>query len=239
MLVVENEPHARVLVNPQNVRGAEAEVVMLQHQAPPHGLGQGLPRLHPARVALAPVAIRAAHMDHHDGFGPKPHQVEHFGLARQIPHAFADKNGVGAVEHHELRGVEGQADAERPRFRADCGEFRRAFAHHAVELGHVGMGRVGREVRRHAIHVDVVLREVVKNPVDMFERCFEMRVGLPTPRVVAFEVGPRHHLDGKAQAARRAHARASASSPWPILRRNCAQPVAFSAPPVACSCPLP
>ena len=80
VLVGEDQPHARVLVDPQHVGGAEAQVVVFEHEAPAHRFGQRRPGLDPAPVARGPVAVGAPDMDHHHGLGAKLHQIEHLGL---------------------------------------------------------------------------------------------------------------------------------------------------------------
>ena len=56
----------------------------------------------------------------------------------------------------------GCVDSRMPRARddrADRRELLGALAHLVVELRQVGMARVGRERRRHAVHADVVALE--------------------------------------------------------------------------------
>ena len=78
---------------------------------------------------------------------------------------FSTSLGVRAVEHHELRWVEGQADIKALCFYPERPQFGCAFPHHVVKLGHVRMGGVGRQVGGHPVHSDAVPVQVVEDPI--------------------------------------------------------------------------
>ena len=187
--MIEDQPHSRMAVDPQDVGGTEPEIVMLEHEAPAHGFGQGLPGLDPARVAGGAVPIGAPDMDHHDGLRPEFHQIEHLGLGNEVGDAPFDELRIRAVQNNELRRMERQAQVERLGLGAERGKLGRAVPHHGMELRHVGMGRIGREIRGHPVHRDPVLRQKVEDAVEVLQRDLEMRVLLPAPRIVALEFG--------------------------------------------------
>ena len=95
MLVIEDQPHAGVLMNPQHVGGAEPDVVVFEHKRRCTGSGSVAHGLHPTAAACRPVAVGAADMNHQDRFGTKLHQVEHLGLRGQVPHAAPDQRRIG------------------------------------------------------------------------------------------------------------------------------------------------
>jgi len=200
MLVVEHEPHAGPLVNPQRVGGREADIVILQHQPALDVLGAFLPPLDPARAAGVVVVVDAADVRDHHRLVVQPHAVEHFRLARQVPDALLRQRCVWAVEQHVLRRVERQPDVEFARFLPERGQLGVALRHHVMELRHVGVRRVGRQVRRQPVHVELFLGEIVEDLRHLLQRAFQVRVLLPPPRVVALEAGLAHHLDGEAEA---------------------------------------
>ena len=119
VLVVEDQPHARPLVDPQHVRGAEAQIVMLEHQPSAYRLRQPLPGSRPARSAPLEVPVDATDMGDDHGLGPLLHAVEHVGLRGEILGAFPCQLRIGAVEEHILGRVEGQANSKAPRLRPD------------------------------------------------------------------------------------------------------------------------
>jgi hypothetical protein len=202
VLVVEDEAYARFAVNPERVGGAETDVVVLENEAGPRVLGQGAPSFDPTRCARTAVAVAAADMDHDDGLVPEFHAVEDLGLTGDIGDALADQHRVGAVQDHILRGVEGKPQVEFAGLASDCSEVGIGVPHHGVELRHVRVGRVGREVRRHAVHADIVPHQIVEDLVEILERGSEVRVLLPSARVVALEIRPAHDLDREAETQR-------------------------------------
>ena len=200
MLIVEDQADAGARVNPQHVGRREADVVVFKDETAANMLGALLPPRDPAGAAGLVIVIDAADMGDHHRFVVQLHTVEHFGLAGQIPDALRGQRRIGGVEQHILRGVEGQAHVERARLGAERAQLRVAFRDHVVELRHVGVRGVGRKVRREAVHVDLLGRQIVENGVDIFERAFEMRIFLPAPGVVGFHPRLAHDLDGEAEA---------------------------------------
>jgi hypothetical protein len=65
--------------------------------------------------------------------------------------------------------MEGQPQVHLARFSADGGKLCPAFAHHVVELRHVRMRGIGRQIRRHPVHVDPVPLQMVKDAVQILE----------------------------------------------------------------------
>ncbi len=87
MLVVEHASHARAFVDPEHVRGGEADIVVLEDQPPFHVRGAPVPALDPASAAGLVIVVDAADMRDHHGLVVLLHPVQHLGLARQIPDA--------------------------------------------------------------------------------------------------------------------------------------------------------
>jgi hypothetical protein len=61
------------------------------------------------------------------------------------------------------------------------------------------MRHVRREVGRHPIHVNVLLREIIENAMQVTERDAQVRRLLPAPGIVALEPLRAEHLDRKAK----------------------------------------
>jgi hypothetical protein len=57
------------------------------------------------------------------------------------------------------------------------------------------MGGIGRQVGGQAVHADIVTVEIIQCPIHVFQRDLQMRVLLPAPGVVAFDVRSTHQLD--------------------------------------------
>ena len=148
------------------------------------------------------VVVDAADMGDHDGLVVLLHPIEHLGLAREVPDALPRQLRIGRVEEHVLRRVEGQADIVGPCLGPEGSQFRVAFGDHAVELRHVGMGGVGRDVRRKAVHVEPLGPEVVQHLVEKLERALEVGALLPSARVLRPQSRLPHDLHGKAEAQR-------------------------------------
>ena len=70
MLVVEHDPHAGVPVDPEHVRGAEAQVVVLEHQTATDMLRQRAPCLNPTAYARWAISVGTSDVNHHDRFRP-------------------------------------------------------------------------------------------------------------------------------------------------------------------------
>ncbi len=119
MLVVEHAAHAGALMDPEHVRGGEADVVVLEDEPAFHMLGAFVPALDPAGAAGLVVVVDAADMGDHDRLVVLLHPVEHLGLARQVPDALPRQLRIGRVEQHVLRGVEREADVVGPRLGAE------------------------------------------------------------------------------------------------------------------------
>lgn len=200
MLIVEDAAHPRPLLNPQHIGGGEAQIVILQYQPGADMIRALLPSLDPAGAARLAIVIDATDMGDDHRLRVQPHPVEHLRLAGEIANAPRRQPGIGRVEQDILRGVEGQADVERAGLGAERPQFRIALRDHVMELRHVGMGGVGRDVRGQAVHIEPLRREIVEHRVEQFERAFQMRVLLPAPRILRLQLGAAHHLDRKAEA---------------------------------------
>ena len=148
MLVIEDQPDAGALMQPQGVGSGEAQVVVLQHEASADVLGALLPAGDPAFAAGIMVIVHAADVRHQHGSVVQPHAVEHLGLRGQIPDRLGGQLGIGRVEQHELRRMEGQSYVVVARLAAERRQLGIALRHHIVELRHVGVGGIGREVGR-------------------------------------------------------------------------------------------
>ena len=241
VLVIEDAAHARPLVDPQHVRGREADVVILQHQASADMLGALLPPLNPACAARLVIVVHPADMRDHHRLVVELHPVQHLGLARQIPDAFPRQLGVGRVQQDILRRVEGQADVVGARLGAERAQFRITVGHHGVELRHVGMRGIGRDVRRQPVHVEPLGAQIIEHAVEQFQRAFEVRALLPAPRILRLEIGAAHHLDGKAEAQGAIGVGHAVTWAWgrPRPAMKSFQSAKGSAPPVAWAWPLP
>jgi hypothetical protein len=90
-----------------------------------------------------------------------------------------------------------KAESNLPRERTELGQLGRAFAHLVMELRHPWMGRVRREVGRHAVHGDPGRREVTEHVAEVREADAQVRAVLPTPAVMALQIGPCQRLDNK------------------------------------------
>ena len=80
--------------------------------------------------------------------------------------------------------MEGEAEILLTRDASDEGEFVARLVDHVVELRHVWVRLVGRDVGRHAVHVDVVLAQVLEDFAEIAERDFQVRILLPAACVV-------------------------------------------------------
>ena len=118
-----------------------------------------------ARRRLAPAG-RAADVEDPHRLGAAAHRVEQLGLDLHVPDCSrAASPRTLRIEHDVLARVGGEAHAELPAPRApSAASSSRALLDLPVELRQVGMGRVGRDVRREAVHVDVVALAVVEHP---------------------------------------------------------------------------
>ena len=204
MLIVEDQPHAGALVNPQYVGGGKADVVVLQHQPALHVFWALLPPLDPARAAGLMVVVHAADMGDHHRLVVQLHPVEHLRLARQVPDALLGQFRIGRIQQHILRRVERQADVIVAHLLPERAQLRIALRHHVVELRHVRMRRIRRDVGRQPVHVEILALQILEHVVEEFERAFEVRVLLPAARVAGFQPGLAHHLYRKSQAKRAA-----------------------------------
>ena len=81
MLIVEDQPDAGALVNPQHVGRRKADVVVFQHQSAPNVLGTLLPSLDPTGPARRVIIIDPTDMRDHHGLIVQLHAVEHLRLA--------------------------------------------------------------------------------------------------------------------------------------------------------------
>ena len=68
-----------------------------------------------------------------------------------------------------------------------------------MELGQLGMARIGRERGGHPVHADVVAVEVLEHAAQVLERPTQVRAGLPSARVVGGQAALAQDLDGKAE----------------------------------------
>ncbi len=200
VLVVPDAFDAGGVVDFEDVGGGEADVVILEHKAAAHGLGEAGPGADPSLAAAFPIAVGAANVDDEDGFGAGFHAVEDVGLGFEVGHGFLGEGFVFAVEDDELGGVEGEADVGLAGETADVREVGGGLTDDGMELRHVGVGGVGSEVGRHAVHVDAVLAEVPEDVAEIAERDAEVGVGAVAAGVVGLEAGLAHDLDGKAEA---------------------------------------
>ena len=163
VLVVEHDLHAGVPVDPEHVRGAEVQVVVLEHQTAtdmlrkrsmpqPNGVRSlGDPRRHLRRESPRPPQGRASIKSSISAWVARSQTL------------FFTSTGSGLFS---TTNWEGWKDNPRSSSRAFLPSARRSPTLSAitlVELGHVGMCDVGRQIGRHPVHVDPVATEVVED----------------------------------------------------------------------------
>ena len=156
-------------------------------------------RLHPAFAPAHDVAVHAADMRDQHRFRPQFHVIENLGLRRQIGAALGGQRLVGAVEQDELRGVERKAQILRLRLHAKLAQFRAAFLDLSVELWHVWVSHVRREIGADPVHSDIVFRQIHKNGAQICQADAQMGIILPAPRVVRGQIGLAQHFHRKSK----------------------------------------
>ena len=72
------------------------------------------------------------------------------------------------------------------RKRSQFGKFSRRLVQLVMELRKIGMRKLRRKVRRHPIHMDIVLGEIVENFGHVLDRLPHVRLALPAPCVIRF-----------------------------------------------------
>jgi hypothetical protein len=155
-----------------------------------------------------------------DRLGPEAHAVHQLGLDLQLLDGQPADALVLGVQHGVLPGMRGEPDVqvagEPPDLRQALGESLRLVA----ELRQVGMRGVGRQRRRHPIHVDPVRRGVAQHRLQAVERDAERRLGPPPPRVVGRQAAVAQDLHREAEPHSRVATRdPSARSPSRRTRR--------------------
>ena len=178
----------------------ERAVVVLDHEPLARAVGERLePGLEAVQGGREP-ARGAPDVQHAHGLRAELHGVEEGRLQLDVARRGGADRRVLGVEDDVLARVGGEPDVRGAGRGAERRELVAALVHLAVELRQVGVGRVGRERRRHPVHADAVARAVVDDGVQRLERPAQVRAGLPAARVVARQAALAEHLDGEAQA---------------------------------------
>ena len=79
-------------------------------------------------------------------------------------------------------------------FCAESFEFRQTGFQLMVKLRHIGVRRVGRDIRRDAVHANLRLPEVFEDRIQIAETHAQMRFDLPPAGIVTFQVCSAEHF---------------------------------------------
>jgi hypothetical protein len=127
MMDIEDQWNTGPLVHIQHIRGAEANVIVFEHQSPLGWLGQISITRNPTVQSGALVVVNSAHMDDNDRLWTGTHRVEYLCLRGQVFHALTAQCPVGRIHHNVLRRVKREPQAYAVRAAAECGQFAPAF----------------------------------------------------------------------------------------------------------------
>ena len=156
--------HARARVEFEHVGGAVGDVVVLQHQPPLRRFGQRLVTGRPTVHRGGLVAVHAADVHDDDSPPARPPSCRGSSPGFRCPSTLLRFNSGSGL----LRIVycDGWNDSRSPmsRARGPARAIPPRFLHLSVELRHVRVGHIRRDVRRHAVHRDPLLFEVAKTP---------------------------------------------------------------------------
>ena len=203
MKPVKDQRNARLTVNLTHMQMSKATVVVLQSEAPAHVFGQSLEPPNKALLGRFHVIVDAAHMQYDDGLKPQAHAIKELCELLQEQRRLVRLLLVYGVQDHATVRVEGQAEISLSRKLPECAELARTRVNLAKESRAVGwtvtVGDMGDQPGMHAVHKDLVGRQVPQRIVEARQSEAEVRIVSGRARIIGGEI-VSEHANRKAQA---------------------------------------
>ena len=165
--------------------GAVSQIVVLEDQPPPTGSGNSvhvsIQRAMPASISpYAPPRVSQALLPDRV---PWLSSISAWLCKSQM--LLRRSSGSGLLITTNCEGWNDRRMPEPPCFRPEVLELRPALLHLCMELRHVRMCGIRRQIRRHSVHADLLPAEIAEYIVKVSERNPQVRSRLPAPGVVA------------------------------------------------------